>query len=157
MSNYFVRVTAMSDHQARWRCDVCGEDIKDPDDGYVIWKSNDQHKGHDFKIIHTGRCDKSSHLYSMSSALTDFLGERGLTVLLSMLSLGPIKAKLGQTGCQIADLDEFVDFMRRVQVPFYEEARSHFNDPSLLEDYSDANEVAPYLPEELKCISARYS
>jgi len=147
----------MNDYLTKWRCDMCGEDIESADDGYVIWKSDAKSKEHGFKIIHAVKCDTSSSEYTMSSALNDFLGDRGLTILLSKLSPGPIKGEQGEFGCQIADLDEYVDFMRRVQTPHYEDARRHFKNSSLLDDYFDANEVAPYLPENLKRIVDRYS
>jgi hypothetical protein len=77
---------------------------------------------------------------------------------LTHLSLGPIKKNIGQGSyCDVADLDEFVDFIRRVQTPFYEEARAHFRNQDLLDDYTDANELLPYLREELQGIIKKYS
>ena len=138
-----------------WYCDVCGEKIEDVNKGYVIWKSSDKLKYHDFKIIHQKKCDLKNH--RASRALKDFIGDYGLTSLLSMLSLGPIKSTYGQTSyCQITDTDEFVDLIRRVQTPFYEEARRYFNNSDLLEHFSDSNEVGPYLPEELEKIIDTY-
>lgn len=43
-----------------------------------------------------------------------------------------------------------------MQIPYYEEARRHFSNHDLLENFSDANEVYPYLPERLKEIIERY-
>ncbi len=138
----------------QWYCDKCGEIIKSPREGYVIWKSDESFKSSGFKIIHQRRCDDKS--YRLSSALQDFLGLRGITYLLTFLSLGPIKEHLGQgKHCDIVDMDEFVDFFRRVQLPYYEEARQHFGDPDILDLCSDWNELAPYLPEELKKLVER--
>jgi len=121
----------------------------------VIWKSTDDLKYHDYKIIHQKKCDIKA--FPCSAALKDFMGERGLAYLLSKLSIGPIKEALNQgSHCQVTNFDEFVDFMRRVQTPFYEEARRQFKNPDLLDDYYDSNEVAPYCPSDLEKIIKNY-
>lgn len=138
-----------------WYCDACSEEIKAVSDGYVIWKATDDYKPHSFKIIHSGRCDDDTH--PLSNALEDFLGPDGLANLLSFLSLGPIKARAGQKSSgQPANFDEFVDFMRRVQTPYYEEARRLFSNPDLRDDYSDANEVLPYMQDSLQSMIKKY-
>ena len=87
----------------------------------------------------------------------EFLGDKGLAYTLSFLSAGPVQSALGGAPqCEISDFDGFVDFLRRVQTPYYEEARRHFRDPDLLDDFADANEVLPYLPDELQRIAAKY-
>ena len=74
-----------------------------------------------------------------------------------MLSLSSIKSTYGQPSyCQITDTDEFVDLIRQVQTPFYEEARRYFTNSDLLEHFSDSNEVEPYLPEQLEKIIDTY-
>ncbi len=144
----------MSQPITKWYCDVCGEVIDDVKKGYVIWKSNEHGKSHAFKIIHQTKCDQRDH--SLSAALRDFVGDDGMTKLLSHLSLGPIKRRLDQTSrCDVADFDEFVDFFRRVQTPFYEEARRHFGNENLIHEFSDANEVLPYMQSELEKIAKR--
>ena len=110
-----------------WYCDVCG-DTTDVQHGYVVWKNGDG-KARDFKIVHKVQCDRDRS-YSRSAALEDFLGEVGLSQLLSFLSLGSLKKRLRQgPHCDISDFDEFTDFFRRTQTPYYEEARRHFGNP----------------------------
>ena len=139
----------------RWYCDVCDKPIEDAKAAYVIWKSNDESKSYDFKIIHQSRCHLKD--YDAYAEIEEFLGEDGLATLFAMLSLGPIKRKIrNQSYCDVVDMDEFVDFMRRVQTPYYEEARRKFVNCNLLNDYSDANEVFPYLPDQLKAIINNY-
>ena len=134
-----------------WYCDVCGEKITNVKDGYVTWKSTAAHKAHDFIIIHQGKCDDQRN--PSSNALEDFVGVAGLTYLLSMLSLGTVMHTQGQAPhCRVADTDEFVDFVRRVQTPYYEEARRKFSSHRLLNHYAGANEVAPYQEQDLKYI-----
>lgn len=135
----------------QWYCDTCGHVIESPSDGYVIWKTDDNQKSSNFKIIHQGKCDQKS--YISSAALPDFLGQNGLAYLTGFLSIGPVKEKIGQgSHCDIKDMDEFVDFFRRLQIPHYEEARRRFSDHEVLERLSDWNEIAPYFPEELEKI-----
>lgn len=137
-----------------WYCDVCGQKIQNSNDGYVIWKT--QPNAHGFKIIHQGKCDLQGN-YIASAALDDFLGANGLAYLLTKLSYGVIAKNLGATPhCDITDFDEYVDFIRRVQTPSYEEARRRFSNPNLISDYSDANELLPYTQSELERIIKTY-
>lgn len=130
----------------KWYCDVCGEPIEDVKNGYVIWHPVD---GHGFKIIHQKRCDQADH--NSSKALNEFLGLEGLTYLLAKLSIGPIAQNSEPSPVsKLPNLDEYVDFMRRVQVPFYEEARRLFGTERVQADFYDANEHMPYFPDRLK-------
>jgi hypothetical protein len=108
----------------------------------------------DFKIVHktidgARRCDPG---YPASLDLMHFLGTDGLAMLLSWLSIGPIKGG-GRPSIAVTDLDEFVDFVRRVQTPYYEEARPRFGDGKTLDWLSDANEYSPYRPDTLRKIA----
>jgi len=139
----------------KWYCDVCGNKIEDINEGYVIWKSTKELKSYSFKIVHTAKCDLKDH--KASNELKRFLGDKGLAYLLSKLSIGPIMGYTNQESfCGVADFDEFVDFIRRVQTPFYEQARCHFSNEDVLDEYCDANEYLPYLPEKLKNIIKKY-
>ena len=133
----------------QWICDRCGEIIKKPEDGYVVWKTDDSMREHSFHIIHQSICDNDPSFHA-SLALTDFLGERGRQWLLSTLSVGVVKKNLGQSSSPLpVNMDEFVDFFRRVQTPYYEEARLKFNDRNVLEWFSDGNELTPYTKDAL--------
>lgn len=132
-----------------WYCDVCQGKIEDVKRGYVIWKSTGS--GYrSFKIIHQGKCDLNSH--PASAALEDFIGSRGLTYLLSFLTQGPLLTRSRSGTPSIEDFDEFTDLVRRVQTPYYEEARRLFGTEEVEDRFSDANEYLPYLPEMLKSI-----
>jgi hypothetical protein len=137
-----------------WYCDVCGNSITDYKKGYVIWKSNIN--GFGFKIIHQGTCDQRE--YISSNALEQFLGPKGLSYCLKFLSAGPIiHNNAGSSNMpDLPDMSEYADFVRRVQVPYYEQARRYFSDHDLLADYSDANEFYPYIPENLQSIIKKY-
>ena len=137
----------------KWYCDVCGERIESVQDGYVVWKNE---PGYVFKIIHQRRCDQRRE-YPASKALEEFLGPEGLTYLLSKLSIGPI-AQNGEKHqvSRLPDLDEYVDFTRRVQIPYYEEARKLFGTQSIQDDFYDANEHMPYWPDRLERMISSY-
>jgi hypothetical protein len=145
-----------------WICDTCSEPITDPTRALVVWRSDaDSYTYSDFLIVHkTFRdranpryCDPEAEAgYTMSLDLDRILGVNGLTMLLSWLSYGPLK---GGGGSRIApsDLDAFVDLVRRVQVPNYEQARPRFRDEHTRHYLDDANEYYPYLPEVLERVA----
>jgi hypothetical protein len=69
---------------------------------------------------------------------------------LSWLSAGPLRE---DGGIRVADMDEYVDLVRRVQTPYYEEARPRFGDEKTYHWLGDANEYYPYLPKTLQRIA----
>lgn len=72
-------------------------------------------------------------------------------MLLSWLSDGPLKG--GNSRSQVVNLNEYVDLVRRVQTPYYEEARPRFDEEKIRDAYGDANECAPYRPDNLREIA----
>ena len=132
----------------RWYCDVCREPIEDTESGYVIWQANKQSQYYSFKIIHKTKCDQTN--YNCSMALNDYTGEEGLARLLAELSSGSI---IDGWSCHVvAFLDEYVELFRRVQTPYYEEARRYFREEMVRERLSGENPVSAYLPETLRQI-----
>lgn len=131
-----------------WRCDVCGEVTVTPQDGYVAWR-HDGGTGPkvDIKIFHKARCDPGRE-YASSGALEDFLGSDGLTTALSWLSPGLVR-NYDYATPPVKSLSEYVDFVRRVQTPHYEEARDALRSEELQDDLNDANEVFPYVQSSL--------
>ncbi len=137
-------------------CDVCGEPLNSPDEGYVVWDMDENGVQSNFTIIHQSKCDDNKKM--CSAPLNDFLGANGLARCLAFLSIGRVKKGLGENETRdIADMTNFVDFIRRVQTPNYEAARRHFDNEDMINAYNDANEVAPYLPQELFLINQRFS
>lgn len=134
----------------KWYCDNCGNRLN-AEEGYAVWKTDDDHKAHSFRIIHNSKCDTDKSFSYV--ALSKFLGENGLSYLLSKLSLGKLKLLINkETFTQISKFDEFVDFFRRLQTPYYEEARLHFQSETTQEKHYDSDECLPYFPEQLKKI-----
>lgn len=130
-----------------WYCDVCNKKIDSVANGYIVWHDPaiPGQGPHGFKIIHQGTCDIGGH--NSSTALGDYLGADGLTQLLSHLSYGPIQQHQG-TPAQ-PNSNEFVDFIRRLQTPYYEEARRKFGKSTVKQAFHGANEYYPYLQAQL--------
>lgn len=142
----------MSVRPCSWYCDTCGGQITNPEEGYVTWNVDEQHHEHGFVIIHKIGCDDERRPSGVP--LADLVGFDGLTRLLSFLSVGPLRADDEHpTDPSITNIDEFVDLIRRLQLPFYEEARHHFANSGVREAMSDANEYAPYMQKMLEKIS----
>lgn len=133
----------------RWRCDVCGEWVT-REQGYVVWGYDKPHGRTGFQIIHQKKCDDNSK--PASAALGDFLGPDGFARTTALMTVGPIMRNLSPDSEfteRIADSDEFADFMRRLYIPNYEEARDKFNNHEVLEDLQGSNETRPYMQDIL--------
>jgi hypothetical protein len=140
----------------RWRCDVCGEWVT-PDQGYVLWDYAGDHRRTGFQIVHRKKCD--DHSRTASSALIDFLGPDGFARTTALMATGPIMRNQSPGAefkeHRIADDEEFVDFMRRLYVPNYEEARDLFNGHEVLQDMYGSNETRPYMQDILENLAKR--
>ena len=81
----------------------------------------------------------------MSGAeLKRFLGPEGLSYVISLICAGPVRAAAGHCSTHApADLEAFGDFVRRVQVPYYEEARSKFGMPAIRQKFAQASQFEP--------------
>lgn len=140
-----------------WYCDTCGQVIDSHDNGILVFKTLPVGYS-DFKIVHKGKCDNKQD-YDGSYEIAWVLGQDGLTQLLSFLTIGPIKIANGQPDVMSITpqaMANFVDTIRRFQIPCYEEARKNFSNPDVLSDFDDANEVFPYKKQELLRIIRDY-
>lgn len=142
-----------------WYCDVCDGLIPTESAGYVIWNDDDEYRVERFMIVHHLNPACNSTAFSSSLPLSDFTGNDGLNVILSFLSVGPVRIKLdGQAvPARIADPDAFVDFVRRVQLRGYEELRRKLDDDRVLEATSDWNEYLPYRLEQMAELNQRFA
>jgi len=143
-----------------WMCDYCGQLIERADLGNVIWKKQPSGKEYGHLIVHktfadnpsSPRCDSTLEAdYPANLSIEDMIGPLGLARLLGDLSRGPIDGTKGAVA--IEDFDAWIDLFRRLQVPYYEEARPHFNSEGVHHWFSDASEVTPYLPDTLQRIA----
>jgi len=141
-----------------WYCDSCGGPITDLTQSLLTWDTDDTGRATEFRIVHKSmggrQCDPyraPSPRFTSSNELSNYVGADGLAALLSFLSAGPL---IGKTASfpRVADFDQFVDVVRRLQTPWYEEARSHFAEEEVRDALEDASETLPYLSDVLRRI-----
>lgn len=144
----------------QWVCDVCGEIIEKPEDGYVQWHRNSNGQIDDFIIVHhltaSSRKNHSGECYKYSSDrdLKSFLGEHGVLELHALLDPGPYH--MPECNIFVTDIRKWIDFYKRLQLPYYEEARQYWGRASHDGYFGDSNEIAIYLPENLKKMIEHY-
>jgi hypothetical protein len=113
---------------------------------------------YDFKIVHktmdAWRCwDRADAAgYRSSYELGECLGIDGLTTLLSWLSEGPVDDS-GHHDVVPEDLDGYVDLVRRLQTPFYEEARRKFRNSEVRQELAGVNPIYPYTLDRLRWVA----
>jgi hypothetical protein len=137
-----------------WICDTCGDEIDNPAGGLLVWRyvdksENPARPATDFHIVHKGRCDRRE--LGGSHELSYVIGTEGQAWLLAFLTSGPL---VGQPTSGVVELDEWVDVFRRLQTPWYEQARRNFQAEKVRAEYSDASEVLPYTPYSLEKIAS---
>jgi len=139
-----------------WVCDRCGE-LMGIDDGWVEWLSPTGKGPHSFHIVHNkSECFHHTRAYDRAdNHLAYFLGTNGLQLFLAMLDVGPILDPQ-RKGLTAPEMASFVDTMRRLQIPFYEEARRYFSDAHADGYFNDQNEVSIFLPKTCEAIIKRY-
>ncbi len=125
----------------QWICDSCGQVIETPDDGYVEWLVESEEAAfgqqYGFKIIHAGEectCYSEEDVSKNDAPLESFIGNKGHLYLLSFLDVGTLLMR-EYKGARVKNLREFVEFMRRLTVPYYEEARLYFENLHADEDF----------------------
>jgi len=109
---------------------------------------DDNGKAYGFKIVHH-KCDDGSYEYC--EPIQDFLHPDGQEKLLLFLSNGtaPIGIK---DSPGVKDIDEFIDFFRRLRTPNYEKARRYFMTPITKSKLIDSNSLQAYLQNSLEKI-----
>lgn len=139
-----------------WTCDTCRQ-VVSSSDGALEWLSPSGKGPHSFRIVHNSdRCYRHTNAYDRADIpLSEFLGAKGLQNFLSMLSVGPILDPK-EKGEPIPHIPSFVDTVRRLQIPFYEEARHYFSEATADGYFTDQNEVSIFLPGTCEAIIRRY-
>ncbi len=129
----------------QWYCDSCGEVIETVNEGWLEWyrdikEKSHNNKGKGFRIVHHDkRCMYNSKAMYQQGKLTadmhldDYTGPNGLVNLLSKIQYEYVE-----------DDAELVEIIRRLHVPYYEEARK-YHDAADENGYFDGeNEITRY-------------
>ena len=114
----------------QWICDSCGGVIEKPEDGWFEWyteRGTSLEAG--FRIVHhRGSCMYNDGVLCQQNrapngmSLRHVLGAGGLGYLLQML-------ELSEEGVyKLADIKELIGIIRRLHLPYYEEARLYWKD-----------------------------
>lgn len=111
---------------SQWCCDSCGGIIDGPMEGHVEWYTTHRtRKTSGCRIVHMSRecaSDAAEQAALGRTAtvisLDRVVGRRGMACLLKRI--GEV---VGLGWAETADGQAFVELMRRVQLPYYEEAR----------------------------------
>jgi hypothetical protein len=134
----------------QWICDQCGELIQKPEHGCVEWLEDSGHHKFGFRIVHhaphsprrdgDGDCYYSKNKRGGDSQPTAFLGTDGLVRLTSWIDAGK-EFDEPYPGPMVNNLREWASLVRRLHVPYYEEARLYFDQAHEDGNLGGANEV----------------
>ena len=123
-------------------CDQCGLLIENADDGWLEWYDDCENPAHGFRIVHAGRrCYYPERADISDNHLIYFTGKDGLPILLNLF-----KRK------GVADQNELAEIIRRLHIPYYEEARRYW-DRAVSEGMIDNED---YRQAELQAVIKEY-
>lgn len=150
-------------------CDTCGEIIEKPEDGWIEWIHSDDGMQTEFNIIHNagssprkefnhegcyqhggrnGRMDNHLNQYTDPNVIMSFL--------LHFIDMGRYHDPNGKYIAKV-DISEYVDLVRRLTIPYYEEARLYWKEAKDDGYFDGANEILIYSVNFLKGIVEKYS
>ena len=141
----------------QWFCDECGEIISDETNGWLEWyrdiiSNSEFGRNKGFRIVHHDKsCMYDSHqMFSQGKLIADmhlnsFTGPDGLVYLLSKIQYEANE-----------DDSKLVEIIRRLHVPFYEEARRYHANAEVDGYFAGENEVTRYITSTSKHILNHY-
>lgn len=137
-------------------CDTCHQVIEEPQDGFIRWYDTGN-KYLRFGIYHSGKCLLLKDNYMAREAhLNTFINENYLMAnLLSFLDIGKLHQE-EYKGTEIADLREYTEIMRRLTIPYYEEARKYWEEAKNDGYFEGASEIWIYAVDNLKNLIEKY-
>lgn len=144
----------------QWICDTCGEVIENPEEGFVQWDTNEDGQIIDFIIVHHKRASPRRHSrngcykYDKDNHLNEFLGEKGVVRLHALIDPGPYHMR--ECKVFVFDIRKWLDFYKRLQLSYYEEARQYWGRAANDGYFIGSNEIYIYLPQSLKEMIEHY-
>lgn len=146
----------------QWICDTCGQVILEPDHGYAEIVADSDDMLTEFRIQHHAPHSplKNGCLLPTGAAiyhnhLNYYLGPDGMTVILGYIDQGAHNQDVAASRVHPQHMRDWADFMRRVQLPYFEESRFYL--PQATSDgYIDSHEHRPYLQEMMQFMIDKY-
>ncbi|WP_311276387.1 hypothetical protein [Methylobacterium sp. WCS2018Hpa-22] len=146
----------------QWLCDSCREVIFSPEDAWVEWLGHRDGGRTGFRICHhqlaTPEGFQSYSIFDAASGrpnmhMNRLIGPNGLLRLMEMVEdQGSFSNSSGYR--RVANMKEFLELMRRVQIPHYEEARQYI--AAYQEDNFFEKDFERLQVQELQAVIARY-
>ena len=140
----------------QFKCDVCGQIIARPEVGWVEWLAGPTRgtKAHGFRLVHnSNRCQYPSSGRVHDMHLTRLLGPDGLVTLLLLVAPG---GRSGNREDGVDHLEEWCELVRRLQAPYYEEARQYWADAETDGFFAGMDEVTQYSQATLHTLLTLY-
>lgn len=154
-------------------CDTCGEVVKKPEEGWIEWISKSDFENgireiHSFRIVHhysfsplatsnnDGCYQHKGKIGHSDNHLNHFISDNyKMAKILGFLDMGPYHDPKYK-GTDITDMRQYIETVRRLTIPYYEEARLYWE--TALEDgyFQDANELWIYGVDNLKRLIEMY-
>ena len=135
-------------------CDVCGKTIESKGNGMLTAQRNSDHKLEVFKIVHKITCDDRTR--SSSWELDRVIGSAGVGTLINFLHPGQVTDPSMQSETEVSDIPKFAEIFRRLQTPYYEEARMYMQE-ALADGRLDSNPAVLGHTDTLKAWIEDYS
>jgi len=142
----------------QWICDTCGEVIESPADGWIGFLKDEGLKAHDFRIVHHvmfSPRSPSSNCYPynnranrVSLHLKWLTGDTGIAYLLNFID---------SYGVKEVDIKEFGELMRRLFIPYYEEAREYFGRALGDGYFQDHTDLTKSSPDDFRKVIEKYT
>jgi hypothetical protein len=154
-------------------CDTCHQVINSPEDGWIEWISKfsedkERIESHSFRIVHhhstspqatpynEGCYQHSRKIGRSDSHLHHFLDENyKMANILTFLDIGPYHDPDYKT-TEITDMRQYVETVRRITIPHYEEARLYWEHAKEDGYFNGANQLWIYGVENLKILIEEY-
>lgn len=155
----------------QWFCDTCNERIMTLKDGVVEWTRDDQNRTLGFRICHSAtaspilarsgkkmepNCYKYKDEPRGERSLEDITGTRGMARMLAFIDVGQLYDPEAKRQLTVADVRNWTETFRRLFVPYYEEARMHF-DAAKAEGFFGGDESSSFTGANLKRLIEKYA
>lgn len=143
----------------QWICDTCNKKINTPDEGWVEWVSfGGEIPPQEFYIVHNDQfCYRHSRRRGRKDMhLEYFLGPDGLMKLMSLYDPGAHNYSSNLEIVLPKDMLEWNEIVRRLQIPYYEEARHLWRIVQSEGEFDGVNEYLPYTQEFMKRLIEDY-